>query len=334
MSEETSRWLNRNTLIGYTEKRGKAWHYRASDQGDEPNHYTGPIPVEDVRRRLLGWEAVEVSMLVPAGLDGASVRQVPGRKVLLHSGNGDVLGIHKSGYRVHQFDEWLLQNVANILDADLGIGSAGLLRQAAVAWVQVEVPDTITTPEGVAFRPNLLACTSHDGSLSSTYARTVTNVVCDNTMAAGLAEQGQKVKIRHSRNSHLRITEAREALAIIHTIADDFAAEVAALCSAKVTDAHLARFLDEWAPVPAAKSQKKTMAEGKRTVLSDLWTNDPRVAPWAGTEWGVVQMVNTFTQHEKQIRGMSRPERNMLAAVEGAFDVLDADTLRLLRAVA
>jgi hypothetical protein len=52
MSKETIQWLNTQTLIGMTEKRGNAWHYRAEEQGDEPNHYPLAIPVEDVKRRL------------------------------------------------------------------------------------------------------------------------------------------------------------------------------------------------------------------------------------------------------------------------------------------
>lgn len=50
MSRETSEWLNRNVLVGFTDKRGNAWHYKADDQGDEPNHYPGPVPVADVGR--------------------------------------------------------------------------------------------------------------------------------------------------------------------------------------------------------------------------------------------------------------------------------------------
>ena len=52
MSEETVHDLNSSTLIGNTDARGTAWHYRAEHQGDEPNHYPGPIPVADVQRRL------------------------------------------------------------------------------------------------------------------------------------------------------------------------------------------------------------------------------------------------------------------------------------------
>ena len=48
MSRETLQHLNTNTLIGNTDARGTAWHYRAEDQGDESNHYPGPIPLADV----------------------------------------------------------------------------------------------------------------------------------------------------------------------------------------------------------------------------------------------------------------------------------------------
>lgn len=55
MSKETLVHLNTNVLIGNTDQRGTAWHYRADLQGQEPNHYAGPVPVEDVRRRLFHW---------------------------------------------------------------------------------------------------------------------------------------------------------------------------------------------------------------------------------------------------------------------------------------
>lgn len=47
MSAETLTHLNSQTLIGYTNKRGRAWHYREELQGDEPNHYPGAVPVPE-----------------------------------------------------------------------------------------------------------------------------------------------------------------------------------------------------------------------------------------------------------------------------------------------
>jgi hypothetical protein len=39
VSAETTEWLNKNVLVGFTKQRGNAWHYRMAEQGDEPNHY-------------------------------------------------------------------------------------------------------------------------------------------------------------------------------------------------------------------------------------------------------------------------------------------------------
>ena len=64
MSNETITWLNQNTLIGFTDNRGNAWHYKQAAQGQEPNHYPQAIPVEDVRRRLFNWQAVSRPLFV------------------------------------------------------------------------------------------------------------------------------------------------------------------------------------------------------------------------------------------------------------------------------
>jgi phage/plasmid-like protein (TIGR03299 family) len=178
MSKETLTWLNENTLIGFTEKRGKAWHYR---QGND-NHYTGGIPVEDVRSRLFDWHAQEQPILLGHQLgespdivvpDGT----IPGFKAWVHPKTGETLGVHKSTRTLHQYDEWLLDLAANVLDDDLQIGSAGVLRGGRMAWVQVEVPDTVETPEGVTFRPFVLFRSAHDGSFATTASRSVTNTV-------------------------------------------------------------------------------------------------------------------------------------------------------------
>ncbi|MBW3609652.1 MAG: DUF945 domain-containing protein [Actinobacteria bacterium] len=346
MSQETASWLNTMTLIGFTDRRGRAWHYRAERQGGEPNHYPGAIPVEDVRRRLFAWTVLEGDVSSTAMLlcnDGVGTLTVsdPDRKAMLRppGGLGDedpgaILGIFKSGYTPHDYGQWLLEQVAEILDDELAIGSAGLLRGGALAWVSIEVPETITTPEGVAFRPHLLATTSFDGSIATTYGRKVQLVVCDNTHAVAMRESGQQIKVRHSRHSRLKLADARQALALVHTIADDFAAEVAQLTSVAVSDGDWARFLDELAPLPFEEGRARTLAQAKREALQRLWDHDTRVAPWRGTAFGAMQAVNTFAHHEASVRGMARSERNMLRAVTGEVDALDRRTVEAILAIA
>ena len=125
------------------------------------------------------------------------------------------MGIFTAGYTRHQYREWLLTTVADILDDNLSISSAGLLRAGAIAWVEVSVPETITTPQGFDFRPNLLATTSFDGSIATTFKRTVTATVCDNTRDLALSETGQHYKVKHSRYSKAKLAPAREALAMV-----------------------------------------------------------------------------------------------------------------------
>lgn len=334
MSKETAQWLNGNTLIGFTAKRGNAWHYRADLQSAEPNHYMGAIPVEDVRRRLFHWSPVEGSVDTTfITEDGVTTITDPTRKTIIRPDTATVLGVFKQGFQIHDYSDWLVSNVQSILDDDLQVGSAGLLKGGALAWVQCELSENVTTPEGVEFRPFLMAATSLDGSLSSTYQTGAQVVVCDNTLSAALGEDGAKrVKIKHSSRSLGRIGSVRDALGIVHSVGEDFAAQVAALCSETVSEAQWSAFLDAHVPV-GSEGRGATIAENKREALTRLWVHDARVSPWKGTAFGVVQAVNTYTHHEKTVRGAERSERNATRVVTGGIDALDASTLELLRAV-
>lgn len=351
MSRETLTHLNNFTLIGNTEQRGNAWHYRAALQGEEPNHYPGPVPIDDVKRRLYYWQPVPrpVAVEFPADVDtmthlndaGEPVRWVvqEDRQAIARSDRDTVLGMFKGGYKIHQYSEWLLKNIATILDDDLTISSAGLLRDGAVAWVEVSVPDTITTPEGVDFRPNLLAATSVDGSLATTIKRTVQATVCDNTLAVAVSEEGQTLKFRHSSNSLGRIGEARAALAIVHTIADDFAAEVAALTRQPVSKVQFRQVIEGLFPISdPTKKRAVTNAQNKREQLEWLYEFDPRCADWTGTAFGVLQAHNTWMHHEQgglpagsvASKRAARADRNALRAITGDTERADAQVIAML----
>lgn len=357
MSRETLKWLSENTLIGFTEKRGRAWHYR---QGDD-NHYVGGIPVEDVRKRLFDWHAEEHPILVGETVTGAldvpgelphgeavlPGPVVPGFKAWVHPKTGEVLGVHKASRTLHQYDEWLLDTTADLLDADLQIGTAGLLRGGRIAWLQAEVPDTIETPEGVKFRPFILARSSMDGSVATTFSRSVTNTVCDNTMAIAASEHGgQRVVFRATGNSEVKLAEARDALGIVYTAADDFARQVAELTATTFTPRNFDRLLELEIP-----GEKPTLAdsswvsfhrklthwkkvEERREYVRDLYRFDERVAPWTGTAFGAWQAFNTYDQHERTIRSKNRVERNQLIVVKGQQDRADARILERIMELA
>jgi phage/plasmid-like protein (TIGR03299 family) len=332
MSEETMEVLNTRCLIGLTDLRGYAWHYAAEYQGDEPNHYAGPIPVDDVIRRLFGWEAIEVPLQYP--FNGQLVT-APGKKVVCASDNGDFLNTSSSGYQPHQYKEWLLDNVADLLDDDLVIGSALLLRNRGVAAVSVEVPENITTRDGVVFRPHLVVATSFDKSLATRHKRAVTKPVCDNTLDWSLQEAGQEFKVAHTRNSQLRIGEAREALQIIFSQRDEFTAQVEKLCAVQVTEREWEKVLEAIVPFPEDEEKKRalTTATKKRGELRHLWTSDERVEPWKGTAYGVLQAFNTWDHHFRTVKKVSRYERNYDNVISGTTRTADFQVADVLGAI-
>lgn len=344
MSRETIEWLNNNVLIGKTDLRGKAWHWKASAQGAESNHYPGFIPVADVERRLFGFDPVErpaatlraVSVGEVALGNGQSFVEVDGQwyeviidqehKAICDPDQEVVFQYPTNDYQIHNYRQWLLTNVATILDADLGISSAGLLRRRAQAWVEVSVPENIETPEGVTFRPNLLIWTSLDSSLATTFKRTVGLVVCDNTLQARIGEEGETFKIKHTVNSLGRVTEARQALNIIYSAAEDFSAELAELCRTEVTTKQWNQVLTLLVPTEGKEGRGLTIAENKKGKLNQLYNFDPRCAPWKGTKFGVIQTANTFNLHEATIRnttGGGRAERNQLKVITGQAGQVD-----------
>jgi phage/plasmid-like protein (TIGR03299 family) len=204
--------------------------------------------------------------------------------------------------------------------------------------VEISVPESITTPEGVTFRPNLLATTSFDGSIATTFKRTVTDTVCDNTREMALSEEGQAYKVKHSRYSQIRLADAREALEMVHTLADEFAAEIKQLCETNVTDAQWRAFIEAHVPDVDEKGTKLegrslTIAQNKQAALRKLYSLDLRVAPWAGTAHGVLQAVNTYEHHENVVRGADRAERNMLRTVTGEFGNIDRSTWSTLQKI-
>lgn len=338
MSQETSQTLNTLTLIGFTDKRGhKAWHYRADLQGDEPNHYGGAIPVEDVRRRLFDWSAEEAPVFVGVrGDDDSIIRYVEekNRKAIVRSDNHDVLGVFKNSYTIHQYDQWLIENVSSLIDDhNLSIGSAGCLRNGGIAWVTIEMPENVTTSSGYDVRPYLLATTSHNGTIATTYKRVYNVPVCDNTLFAGLSEDGLQHKTRHSKNSIGKLQGVRDALDIVFSMTEDIVAEVESLSNITVTDRQWEAIVNRLIPVgvegEVANSSISKM-QNKREAIRDLYRNSPMVSPWSGTALGVLQAFNTFAHH---VSGgdKNRVERNALNAITGKIQTADQQVLSTIK---
>ena len=318
-------------LIGYTKKRGTAWHYQLATVGGETNAYPGPIPVEDVRRRLFNWRALEgtaeSAVLTEHGVTRYSDET---RKAIIRSDTGTIFKFPKKGYAIHDYQTTLLDNIENILDANIAIGQAGLLDGGAKAWVQVEMADTLEV-HGVEFRPFLTAVTSLDSSIATQYVHGNTLIVCSNMMRLALsAEAAKRLKVRHSKNSMPKVRDARSALGIIHSAADSFTDQVNALIEQTVSEMQFEEFMGLWAGPTSDAQRSITMAQNKQDTLRALWNDDERVSPWKGTAYGVWAMVNTYGHHYRMVQSVTRAERNISNMIEGKQAEFDREAMEIL----
>lgn len=352
MSAETSAWLNTRTAVGYTLKRGTAWHYRQADQQGAGNHFPGPIPLEHAVALLNSPSLTEgdYASTYLATRDGEPIVETindPTRKSIVRPRGafgaddpGAVLGSHRSGYALHPYGEWLLEYSERILghaDGELAIGTCGILKGGAVAWAQFEMPDNVTTASGVALRPFFAATTSCDGSIATGYMTGAQLIVCDNTLAAAdraATADGTRVRIRHTSGSLDRIADVQEALGLIVKVTDQYAAQIDALTLQKVTPAQFDEFTKRWAPAASDSKVAQTKARNRRSQLRFHYEQDSRVEPWRGSKFGVLQAVNTWRHHSRGTKGGdSRFGRNQHDFLKGQAAVADRATLDLLHAV-
>jgi len=336
---ETLTWLNQNTLQGFTEKRGKAWHYDESSQGEQPNHYDGPIPMGDVKRRLFYWVATEGKVSTRVKVAGRwQTVKVESKKSLSHPETGEVFSIVGAGFPVHNYAEWLVENFRKILDTDeLGIGSAGLLKGGGQAWVQLELPESVEGPGGIVHRPYLTGSAVLDGSRVTSYSTGSQLAVCDNTLSAALASASTMIKYPHRKGVEMKPQQVRDALDLLIGSADAVNAELESLLSIQVTDVQWDRFiaahLGKDRPFEAGRGQ--TNWDNAHDQLTQLYRKDPMDSPWTGTAFGVLQAVNTWRHHYQVAKNVAggRAERNLVNRVDGTSHKADAETIQKLQMV-
>lgn len=251
-----------------------------------------------------------------------------------------ILHVQGKDYGVHQLQEVFITRTAEILqgaDNMVGVSSAGLLKWGRRAWITITIPSDLTNDEsGLQFRPNLTVSTSFDSSLPTSWTRTFGVPVCDNTLDYQLVKAGDKGKfvLKHTKNSVARIKDAAEALGLLTEQADEMDKALSELVKVEVPEKLFLKWLDKMVPVPEIKQTVKeitsiqgekiqvakvntnsqTHALNRRDKLVEMWDRDPRVAPWKNTKLGILQLWNTFNQHERTFKASSQFEGNRLAA--------------------
>jgi phage/plasmid-like protein (TIGR03299 family) len=338
-SRETMDWLRGNIKIGYTSERGPAWWANATTkdgqwQIPDGSHFDGPVPMEEVRKLLDVPFAKGAVHVTYTDEDGATqVAADPDTAPIVNMRTGQVFSYPTSKYKIHPYLETLASFMQAIqFDQDVAVGSVGLLKKGGQAFLQARLPETLEVA-GYGYQPYMLAVTSVDLSRSTSFSTGALGAVCDNTVTNALAEALTALRIRHTSNSALSVQAARESLGLrLRETGEQMGQMISDLTQVDVSEADFERWTDEM--VPQVKADPKsatggrafTLAEAKRAEINRLWTSDPKVQPWAGTGFGVLQLDNTLRTWTGKVTG-NRIEQNFARLADGRM--ASADTLAL-----
>ena len=393
MSYHGINYLNSGKMKkGNTDKTGFTWWYdQALENPNNPSHYNGFIPF-DVVRKFFGWDASESMRIVATFEIDGKTYEVPvddykaiGRSDWIVGGipEGEeqsaskVLSVVEKTYGVHQAKEIFIDNLLHLLGVDknsespdLGIESLGELKWGKRLFASLSIPENLKNElTGLEFRPILTICTSFDKTLATKYVRTFGIPVCDNTLNMELMRAGEKdgqFVLKHTKNSAVRLKDARSVLGLLEQDAESFNGWINDLGRAEVPEQAFIKWLDVMVPVPEIKktvvtvksiqgedtqvekvsTNGQTIALNKRDKLVEMWDNDPRVTPWKNTRLGILQLWNTYQQHEatfkmskgykkedrdnENVRKMARAESNMNKNVEDVFTNEDLAALKAI----
>lgn len=349
--------LNQMGRVGFTEELGKTWW--------GGGHFAGAVPLEEALA-LLQFEILELPSLVDApgsnfakfkaieaimgdatltadekmeAIRNITVVEVPNKKAIgrdVEEVGRRVFNVVSKKYTPHDYVEVLVENVMTILDAsgnDLMIGSVFVFEDGRQACIQVRPPEGVTVG-GDRLLPWLNVFSSLDGSLATTYKAVVTRLQCDNTMMLAWAEDGQVVKIKHTKNSKLALAEARDLLGVTFTHVPEYQQMVEEWMNTTVVDDQFNELVKRLVPIDDDSSKRgTTMAVNKRSQLLELWETDTRVAPYRGTKWGAYNAFNTYDQHLSIVRNIDKDDRHLRNAqnlMDGTTENRDETVLRAI----
>ena len=365
-------WMNAgNAMLGFTAQREK-WanngfmsmqadgSYKAWWQNDTfPYAYPGAIPVVDVYTKLLDWHTQECDIAVKLYLPTGDERTVdahgqddkgyfiwvqdPEHKAIVREDSEVVFGYFgQESYEKHDYIP-LIEQCAKIADGELGVASAFLMDHGAVFIIGMELPEDITTTEGIEHRVRLQASTSQNGRFATRFDVVDEFAVCSNSFRLNLNKadkSGKSFTVKHTSRSLGRIMDAHTALSLVYKATEEFNLFLDSMTKVDITDQQFQSIVNGLVAIPETKFNDngdqtnkgaQTIADGKRDKLTHMWSFDHRCRQFKGTLFGAFQTWSTWNQWERPTG--DKLEASIMGTLTGKFNDTDAEFFDLVKSL-
>ena len=272
---------------------------------------------EALRLASLDWEV----QTVPAFSENEDGTYRKASKVYLNrrSDTGAVLGAVGNRYTVLQNREAL-----EWMDAVVGEGlalwnTAGSLKGGQRVWGLAQLPGDLEISEGDHLQKYVLISNTHDGTGAVTLMPTSVRVVCWNTLSLALSEGRRKtstVRLKHLKGSlAARVDLAREALGLVNSAHEDFAATARQLQAAEINSQMLSDYFDLLVSYRSPKTQEKVKQE-----LYEVFAKSTNEGQFGATVWTAFNAATEYADHDLRVSGSGalRAERRFESNLFGS----------------
>lgn len=267
---------------------------------------------EAIRAASLDWEVVKHPLYFE---HGKAMHPVHNRfgiirdDLLKRAGPPPVMGIVGAEYKPLQNRE-----AFEWFDPIVGEGAAiyhtaGALGGGERVWILAKLPDVIRVVGDDIAHKYLLLSNSHDGSSSVQVKFTPVRVVCQNTLTMAL-NQGQGVRIPHTRNLKDRLVAARAALGIIHRRFEGITTDFKMMAGIQLNQDRLASYLSKVFPMPADPDDERGRSRVQQAreksahlFLEGVGNTRP---PVLGTLWAAYNGVAEYVDYAMKYRDADR----------------------------
>lgn len=230
--------------------------------------------------------------------------------------NTQTLGIVGSGYQVMQNREALMSALAIVGAAreerdadgvlsitgpgDAVVDTAGVLFGGRRFFAYIDLGTLVIDPAGINDRitRGLGVLTSHDGTMSLTYAMSNVRWVCNNTVTFGVASAQRVFRARHTENMTDRVAEARHVLGVSVGWAEKFTAAAEKLNATPGGHGLLERTINHVWPKDAADTDRKLANwEERFNQIVALYNGPTNAGGFGHTAWTALNAVGEYVDH-------------------------------------
>lgn len=223
----------------------------------------------------------------------------------LHPVTGDlqILGQGSPTKKLWNNKEIFVGFADSVIDtAEPTAATCAVVREGRSAFMCFKLPFGTLVGDADATELWMTIYTSYDASAPTTMVVGPVRTVCQNTWNYNLRNAVAKYTVRRTANATLNVRQAREALKISYTYAEEITTIANRLVRIPMGVGQFERLVTKlWGPGDEPTKYAAKVWEGKLEKLTDLFRTAPTQESIRGTAWAGVQAVTEYLDWETKV---------------------------------